>query len=74
MSAVSGTIDTERARPADALAASARRNAWNLGLLGFLAILLVFTKLIQPSYGVAGVQGRLESQLEGFGVFQDGHE
>ena len=57
MSAVSGTIDTERARPADALAASARRNAWNLALLGFLAILLVFTKLIQPSYGVAGVQG-----------------
>ena len=63
MSAVSGTIDTERARPADALAASARRNAWNLGLLGFLAILLVFTKLIQPSYGVPGVQGLAISVL-----------
>ena len=63
MSAVSGTIDTERARPADALAASARRNAWNLGLLGFLGILLVFTKLIQPSYGVPGVQGLAISVL-----------
>ncbi|HYX11853.1 MAG TPA: ABC transporter permease [Candidatus Acidoferrum sp.] len=63
MSAVSGTIDTERARPADALAASSRRNAWNLGLLGFLAILLVFTKLIQPSYGVPGVQGLAISVL-----------
>ncbi|TME81964.1 MAG: ABC transporter permease [Chloroflexi bacterium] len=63
MSAVSGTIDTERARPADALAASARRNAWNLALLGFLAILLVFTKLIQPSYGVPGVQGLAISVL-----------
>jgi len=63
MSAVSGTIDTERARPDDALAASARRNAWNLGLLGFLAILLVFTKLIQPSYGVPGVQGLAISVL-----------
>ncbi|MDP9483943.1 MAG: ABC transporter permease [Chloroflexota bacterium] len=36
---------------------SARRNAWTLGLLGLLVILFLFTRFIQPSYGVAGVQG-----------------
>ena len=41
----------------DMLAAFARRNTWVIALLGLLAVLLVFTKLIQPSYGVAGVQG-----------------
>jgi ribose transport system permease protein len=63
MSAMSGTIDAARSRPADALASWARRNAWNLDLLGFLAILLVLTKLIQPSYGVPGVQGLAISVL-----------
>jgi len=63
MSALSGTVDTARARPADALAAWARRNAWDLGLVGFLVVLLVFTKLIQPSYGVPGVQGLAISVL-----------
>jgi len=45
------------------LGSAARRNAWTLGLLGFLAFLLVFTKLIQPSYGVTGVQGLAISVL-----------
>jgi ribose transport system permease protein len=45
------------------LAAAARRNAWVLGLIVFLAILLVFTKVIQPSYGAAGVQGLGNSVL-----------
>lgn len=40
-----------------ALGAAARESAWTLGLIGFLALLLAFTKLIQPSYGVTGVQG-----------------
>jgi ribose transport system permease protein len=35
----------------------AQRNSWTLGLVVFLAVLLGFTKLIQPSYGVAGIQG-----------------
>jgi ribose transport system permease protein len=39
------------------LGSDARRNAWTIGLIGFLALLLVFTKLIQPNYGVTGVQG-----------------
>jgi ribose transport system permease protein len=41
----------------------ARRNGWTLGLLGFLVVLLVFTKFIQPRYGVAGVQGLAVSVL-----------
>ena len=36
---------------------SARRHGWTLGLLGLLAVLFLFTRFIQPSYGVAGVQG-----------------
>lgn len=46
-------------RPArlDGFAAVLRRNTWTVGLLGLLAALLVFTKIINPDYGVAGVQG-----------------
>jgi ribose transport system permease protein len=46
-----------RAARSSALMTGARQNAWTIGLVGFLAFLLVFTKLIQPSYGVTGVQG-----------------
>jgi ribose transport system permease protein len=45
------------------LMAVLRRNTWTLGLLGILALLLVFTKLIQPTYGLAGVQGLAVSVL-----------
>jgi ribose transport system permease protein len=55
-----GRADTSRG---DAIASWARRNAWPLGLLAFLVLLLVFTKLIQPSYGVTGVQGLAISVL-----------
>jgi len=57
MSASAGTVDGGRPRRAELLSASAWRNSWTIALLGILAILLVFTKLIQPSYGVSGVQG-----------------
>jgi ribose transport system permease protein len=40
-----------------------RRNTWTLGLLGILAVLLVFTKIIQPTYGLAGIQGLAVSVL-----------
>lgn len=46
-----------------ALVAALRRNAWTLGLIGILAVLLVFTKIIQPTYGVTGVQGLAISVL-----------
>jgi ribose transport system permease protein len=41
----------------EAVRRAARRNTWMLGLLGFLVVLLVFTKLIQPNYGPTGIQG-----------------
>lgn len=63
MSASIGTAGAIRTRPSDLLVAWARRNAWTLGLLGFLVLLLLFTKFIQPRYGVTGVQGLAISVL-----------
>lgn len=63
MSATTARVDEVRPRPADLLASWAQRNGWVVGLVGFLALLLVFTKLIQPNYGVAGVQGLAISVL-----------
>lgn len=40
-----------------------RRNAWTLGLVGFLTVLLLFTKLINPGYGIPGIQGLAISVL-----------
>jgi ribose transport system permease protein len=45
------------------LGSAVRDNAWTIGLIGFLILLLVFTKLIQPSYGVTGIQGLAISVL-----------
>ena len=54
MTAATATTAPPRTSPA---VAAARRNAWTLGLLGFLVLLLAFTKAINPDYGVAGLQG-----------------
>lgn len=40
-----------------------RRNVWVLGLIGILVALLVVTKIIQPNYGPAGIQGLAISVL-----------
>jgi ribose transport system permease protein len=63
MTALAGAVDAGPAAPSDRLGAWARRNTWTLALLVLLVALLVFTKLIQPSYGVAGVQGLAISVL-----------
>ena len=63
MTAATGTVDDMTSNRSGAIAAWARRNAWTLGLLVFLVILLAFTKFIQPSYGVTGVQGLAISVL-----------
>jgi ribose transport system permease protein len=63
MSAMTGTVDAIRSRPAAVFASWARRNTWPLGLVGFLVLLLAFTKVIQPSYGVTGIQGLAISVL-----------
>lgn len=63
MSVATTPVDAARPRPADAAARWARRNGWSVSLLGFFALLLVFTKLVQPTYGVAGIQGLAISVL-----------
>ena len=63
MTGASGTMDEVRVRPLDVLAAWARNNAWTLGLIVLLVLLLLFTRTIQPTYGVAGVQGLAISVL-----------
>jgi ribose transport system permease protein len=56
MTATPVPIAPARARPADPLA-WARRNAWSLGLLALLVLLLALTKFIQPTYGAIALQG-----------------
>jgi ribose transport system permease protein len=63
MTATNAAVEVSRSRPVEAMAGWARRNAWQLGLVGFLIALLIFTKLIQPNYGVAGIQGLAISVL-----------
>jgi ribose transport system permease protein len=57
VSAAAAPVEVRRTRFLDQVEPIARRNAWSLGLLAFLGVLLLFTKFIQPTYGVAGVQG-----------------
>jgi ribose transport system permease protein len=63
MTAAAGTIDDVRARPIDSVVAWTRRNAWTLGLVVFFFLLVGFTRMIQPTYGVTGVQGLAISVL-----------
>ena len=63
MSAAAPPVETRRVAATEVLGSAAQRNAWILGLLTFLVVLLVFTKLIQPSYGVTGIQGLAISVL-----------
>jgi ribose transport system permease protein len=63
MTSATGVMGEQRRSSSDQLAAWGRRNAWTLGLLGFLVLLLAFTKVIQPSYGVPGIQGLANSVL-----------
>jgi ribose transport system permease protein len=63
VSASAGSVD--RGGPAllwDAVGV-ARRNLWTSGLVGLLVIFLALTKLIQPTYGAAGIQGLAISLL-----------
>jgi len=63
MSAASPAFDTARGKPSDAVMAWIRRNAWTVGLIAFFFLLLGFTRMIQPTYGVTGVQGLAISVL-----------
>lgn len=63
MSAAASPVESRRLSLADGVGTTLRRNAWPLGLLLFLALLLIFTKIIQPRYGVPGIQGLAISVL-----------
>lgn len=63
MSATTGTLDDLRTPPAQVIKAWARNNAWSLGLIAFLAVLLAFTRMIEPTYGVTGVRNIAISAL-----------
>ena len=63
MSATAEAREQVTARRDGKLAIALKRNTWTIGLLGILALLLIITKLIQPSYGFAGVQGLAISVL-----------
>ena len=63
MSAATSPADAARSPRVEMVLAFAQRNTWTLGLVGFLALLLLFTKIIQPNYGLAGIQGLAISVL-----------
>ena len=64
MSAAAPTVDATRAGPFGRHPrARCAATSWTIGLLVFLAILLVFTRLIQPTYGPTGIQGLANSVL-----------
>jgi len=62
VTAATGTVEPP-GTTRQALAAFARRNGWPLSLLLLLALLFVFTRLIQPFYGIPGIQGLAISVL-----------
>src|SRR5437667_4308910 len=63
VSAATAPAETAGRLSAENVARWVRRNGWPVSLVGFFILLLVFTRLIQPSYGVPGVQGLAISVL-----------
>lgn len=63
MSAAATTQDTTAARWGASFGSVVRKNGWTMSLLAILALLLVFTRMIQPTFGVNGVQGLAVSVL-----------
>jgi ribose transport system permease protein len=56
MSAATGTLGDARPATGAAVNRFLRDNAWTIGLLVLLGVLLAFTKTLQPSYGPPGIQ------------------
>lgn len=55
MSAPAASIGRPRSRAADTIGTWARNNAWTLGLLGFLVVLLGYTKFVNPNYSLGSL-------------------
>jgi len=56
MTAAAPPVEARRSAPLTTLREALSSNAWLGGLTGFLVLLLIFTKIIQPSYGSSGIQ------------------
>lgn len=56
MTAAATAMGDNRARPFDVLRGWGRNNAWSLGLIVLLGVLLAFTRYIQPNYDAPEIQ------------------
>ena len=63
MTATAPALGRRPASPAEPLRRIARDNTWTLSLLGLLAVLLAFTKFVNPNYGVTSLQYTATSVL-----------
>ncbi len=63
MSAATAHVEQPRQGSSSRVNTFARDNAWTLSLLGFLAVLLVFIKFVNPNYGFGSMQGTATSIL-----------
>ena len=57
MSGGVAAVRRDRAEIIERAGSWARRNVWTLGLLGLLVVFSVITRLLQPNYGAAAIQG-----------------
>jgi ribose transport system permease protein len=57
MSGGMASLPRTRIEIADVAGSWARRNVWTLGLIGLLIVFLAVTKVLQPNYGPAAIQG-----------------
>ncbi len=53
----------QRSAPAEVLVRFGQDNTWTLGLIGFLALLLAFTKFVNPNYSLTSIQYTATSVL-----------
>jgi ribose transport system permease protein len=51
------SVPGRRTELADLAGSWARRNVWTVGLIGLLVVFLAVTKVLQPNYGPAAIQG-----------------
>ncbi len=63
MSATTANVGQPGSGFSNSVSVVARKNAWTLSLLGFLAVLLVFIKFVNPNYGLNSFQGTATSIL-----------
>ena len=63
MNAGAASLRRRGRNPLDAVSSVVRDNTWTLGLLAFLAVLLVFTRFVNPNYDLRSLAGTATSVL-----------